>query len=92
MTTDSAIDASVTEQAQQARERLDAHVRETVEWHFNESTGCPFWLEKKSELKFDPLKDVQGYDDLKKFPLFEAPKAHSLMETSEHIGKIVLQT
>ena len=71
MTTDSAIDASVTEQAQQARERLDAHVRETVEWHFNESTGCPFWLEKKSELKFDPLKDVQGYDDLKKFPLFE---------------------
>ena len=28
----------------------------------------------------------------KKFPLFEAPKAHFLMETSEHIGKIVLQT
>ena len=71
MTTDSVTDASVTEQAQQARERLDVHVREIVEWHFNESTGCPFWLEKKSELKFDPLKDVQGYDDLKKFPLFE---------------------
>lgn len=71
MTTDSVTDASVTEQVQQARERLDGHVREIVEWHFNESTGCPFWLEKKSELKFDPLKDVQGYDDLKKFPLFE---------------------
>ena len=27
----------------------------------------------------------------KKFPLSEAPKAHSLMESSEHIGKIVLQ-
>ena len=71
MMTDSVTDASVTEQVQQARERLDVHVREIVEWHFNESTGCPFWLEKKSELKFDPLKDVQGYDDLKKFPLFE---------------------
>lgn len=71
MTTDSVTDASVTEQSQQARERLDAQVREIVGWHFNESTGCPFWLEKKSELKFDPLKDVQGYDDLKKFPLFE---------------------
>ena len=28
----------------------------------------------------------------KKFPLSEAPKAHSLMESSEHIGKIVLRT
>jgi hypothetical protein len=35
------------------------------------STGCPFWLEKKRELKFDPLKEVKCFDDLKKFPLFE---------------------
>lgn len=54
-----------------ARQRLDAHTVEMVTWHFHESTGCPFWLEKKSELKFDPLTDVKCYDDLKKFPSFE---------------------
>ncbi len=54
-----------------ARQQLDAHTHEIVQWHFHESTGCPFWLEKKSELKFDPLKEVQTFDDLKKFPLFE---------------------
>ena len=57
--------------SQQAREALDEHVRKTVHWHFHDSTGCPFWLEKKAGLGFDPLKDVQGFDDLKKFPLFE---------------------
>ena len=55
----------------QARERLDAHTYEIVQWHFNEKTGCPFWLEKKAELNFDPLKDVKCFDDLKKFPPFE---------------------
>ena len=57
--------------AKAARDRLDAHTYETVQWHFHESTGCPFWLEKKQELKFDPLKEVQTYDDLKKFPEFQ---------------------
>jgi hypothetical protein len=28
-----------------ARQRLDAHVREIVEWHFSPETGSPFWLE-----------------------------------------------
>jgi len=55
----------------QAREKLNAHAYEIVQWHFHESTGCPFWLEKKKELKFDPLKEVKDYDDIKKFPLFE---------------------
>src|SRR5918995_6192688 len=54
-----------------ARDRLDAHTYETVQWHFHESTGCPFWLEKRNELKFDPLKEVKTYDDLKKFPEFQ---------------------
>ncbi|MEK6239576.1 MAG: hypothetical protein N2C14_33070, partial [Planctomycetales bacterium] len=57
--------------AQQARERLDEHVRKIVKWHFSPETGCPFWLSKAEELNFDPLKDVNGLDDLKKFPLFE---------------------
>ncbi len=55
----------------QARERLDAHTYEIVQWHFHDSTGCPFWLEQKARLQFDPLKDIRGFDDLKKFPLFE---------------------
>ena len=55
----------------QARERLDAHAYEIVQWHFHESTGCPFWLEKKRDLNFDPLTEVKTFDDLQKFPSFE---------------------
>jgi hypothetical protein len=54
-----------------AKDRLDQHVYETVQWHFHDSTGAPFWLEKKREFKFDPLAEVRGFDDLKKFPVFE---------------------
>ena len=55
----------------QARERLDAHVREVVNWHFNPETGTQFWLEKAKTLGFDPRKEVHTFDDLKKFGLFE---------------------
>ena len=55
----------------EAQEALDAHTVEIVHWHFHEATGCPFWLEKKAELKFDPLKEIRCFDDLQKFPLFE---------------------
>ena len=54
-----------------AKEKLDAHTVEMVQFHFHESTGSPFWLEKKSELNFDPLTEVKCFEDLKKFPLFE---------------------
>jgi hypothetical protein len=54
-----------------AREELDAHTQEIVHWHFSPETGCPFWLEKAQSLKFNPLKDVKTFDDLKKFPEFE---------------------
>ena len=54
-----------------AREALDKQVREIVQWHFSPDTGTPFWLDKAKTFKFDPVKDVQGYDDLKLFPLFE---------------------
>lgn len=54
-----------------ARKKLDQHAYETVQWHFHDSTGSPFWLEKKKTLKFDPLKDIKTYEDLKKFPIFE---------------------
>ncbi|TWT39184.1 phenylacetate--CoA ligase family protein [Blastopirellula retiformator] len=57
--------------AQAAKDKLDQHAYETVQWHFHESTGCPFWLEKKKELNFDPLTEVKNYEDIQKFPLFE---------------------
>lgn len=63
--------ADVSALAKKAKERLDAQTVEMVEWHFNPATGCSFWLEKAKELKFDPRKEVKGFDDLRKFPLFE---------------------
>lgn len=57
--------------AKRARDQLNAHTYEIVQWHFHPSSGCPFWLEKAASLKFDPLKEVREFDDLKKFDLFE---------------------
>ena len=53
------------QKVREARERLNAHVRETVHWHFSPETGCPFWLDFAKKLDFDPRKKIQGYDDLK---------------------------
>ena len=55
----------------QAKSQLDAHTVETVQWHFHESTGSPFWLEKAKTYNFNPLTEVKCFDDLKKFPHFE---------------------
>ena len=55
----------------EAKKKPDQHTYETVQWHFHESTGSPFWLGKKAELGFDPLKEIKTFDDLKKFPIFE---------------------
>ena len=54
-----------------ARERLDAHVRDIVAFHFDPATGCPFWLERARQFDFDPRKDIQGFADLQKFGPFE---------------------
>lgn len=56
---------------EKARNDLDAHTVEMMAWHFHPSTGCPFWLHYAQSLPFNPLKDVNRYDDLKKFPPFE---------------------
>ena len=54
-----------------ARQALDEHVRDTIEWHFNPQTGSPFWLEKAAELDWDPRAEVRSFEDIKRFPLFE---------------------
>ncbi|MEV7598209.1 phenazine biosynthesis protein [Kitasatospora sp. NPDC089797] len=47
---------------------FDRHVRSAMAWHFSEATGSPFWLAKRSELGFDPLTEVTGAADLRRFP------------------------
>ena len=50
---------------------LDAHTVEMVQWHFSPDTGCPFWLEYASKLGWNPLTEINCYDDLDKFDPFE---------------------
>ena len=68
---DSGADAALAKRAGQARAELDAHTVEMVAWHFHEATGCPFWLDRKRSLKFDPLSEIKSFDDLKKFEPFQ---------------------
>jgi len=55
---------------QQASEELDAHVRETVRWHFSEETGTPYWLDFARQANWNPLTDLHGFDDLMRFEHF----------------------
>jgi hypothetical protein len=56
---------------QAARERLDAHVREIVAWHFDPEGGTPFWLDYAKRLDFDPREAIRGYADLARLGHFE---------------------
>lgn len=62
---------TLEEKTRTAKTRLDAHVRDMVQWHFNPDTGSPFWLDYAKKLKFDPREKVQGYDDLKRIGHFQ---------------------
>ena len=55
----------------EAKARLDAHVRDTIEWHFNPKTGCPFWLNFAASLDWDPRREIRSFEDLRRFPPFE---------------------
>ncbi|MEU0868892.1 AMP-binding protein [Nocardia brasiliensis] len=46
----------------------DEFVRRMMRWHFSAATGSPFWLARAATLDFDPLTDIQGFDDLVRFP------------------------
>ncbi|MBY0458688.1 MAG: hypothetical protein K2V38_15220 [Gemmataceae bacterium] len=62
---------TLDEKIRNARAQLDSHIREVVRWHFHPDTGTPFWLEKAKTFSFNPLTDVNGWEDVKKFPIFE---------------------
>lgn len=65
------LNAELATRLAETRDQLDAHVREIVAWHFEPATGCPFWLEKAASFDFDPIADVRGFEDLKRFPAFQ---------------------
>jgi len=54
----------------EARDRLDAWVREVVSLHFDPETGCPFWIEYARKLDWDPRREVKGFADLARFEPF----------------------
>jgi phenylacetate-coenzyme A ligase PaaK-like adenylate-forming protein len=56
---------------EQARQALDAHVRDMMQWHFDPATGSPFWLDFAKRLDFDPRGAVRTFADLRRFPPFE---------------------
>jgi hypothetical protein len=68
---ESGADAALAARVRQARAELDAHTVEMIAWHFHDATGCPFWLERKRSLKFDPLTEIKSFADLKKFEPFQ---------------------
>ncbi len=71
MTPQSSFTTPPQAQLQSARDSLDAQVREIVAWHFDPSTGCPFWLDYAKKLGWDPRSEIQSFTDLKRLGLFE---------------------
>ena len=63
--------SSIESKSRAAREHLDAHVREMIQWHFSPDTGCPFWLDFVKQRNWDPRKSVHSYADLSQFGHFE---------------------
>ncbi len=55
-----------------AQERLDAHVRQIVDWHFSPDTGGPFWLDWARKSGWDPRTEIQTFAGLiARFPHFQ---------------------
>ena len=71
MTTSPAAGTANREHIESARAALDAQVRETIAWHFNPETGCPFWLDYASRLGWDPRNRITTFADLRQLGAFE---------------------
>jgi phenylacetate-coenzyme A ligase PaaK-like adenylate-forming protein len=62
---------SLADQAGEAKQKLDKHVRDMIEWHFKPDTGSPFWLDFAKKLNWNPLTEIHKFEDLRKFPPFQ---------------------
>lgn len=54
-----------------SKEKLDAHLREIIKWHFSPETGSPFWLEWAQKAGWNPIDKIKTIDDMAQFPHFE---------------------
>jgi phenylacetate-coenzyme A ligase PaaK-like adenylate-forming protein len=54
-----------------AQDRLDAHVREIVQWHFSPEAGSPFWLDWAAKAGWNPATEVKNFAGLQRFPHFQ---------------------
>jgi len=54
-----------------ARTVLDAWVREVIDWHFDPSTGCRYWLDYAKNAGWDPRREITRFADLARFGQFE---------------------
>jgi hypothetical protein len=44
-----------------------AFLRTAMAWHFGEQTGSAFWLRAAKDLPFDPVTDVNTFEDVRRF-------------------------
>jgi len=65
------MNAAPESKVRQAREKLDAHVREMMNWHFSPETGSPFWLEWQKKAGWDPRREVKSFADIARFDHFQ---------------------
>jgi len=54
-----------------ATEKLNAHLREVIRWHFSPETGTPFWLDWARKAGWNPVNEIKTSADMKRFPHFE---------------------
>lgn len=45
-----------------------SHLTGMMKWHFSPQTGAPFWLDMRQRFDFDPLHDINTFEDLAHFP------------------------
>lgn len=43
-------------------------LRTAMAWHFGADSGSPFWLRAAENLPFDPVADINTFEDLRRFP------------------------
>jgi hypothetical protein len=57
--------------SEHAKQALDQHVLEIVQWHFSPDTGCPFWLDYANNADWNPLEDINTFEDLTRLDHFD---------------------
>ncbi|MEI6235663.1 MAG: hypothetical protein WCT04_21620 [Planctomycetota bacterium] len=54
-----------------AKDKLNAHLREIIKWHFSPETGSPFWLDWAKKAGWNPIEKISTIEDMGLFPHFE---------------------